>query len=543
MGVAGSGVAGTVVARVLRAQGHDVSLVERGRHPRFALGESSTPLAALSLERLARRYGLEDLADLAAYGRWTRRRVGIRRGLKRGFTFYGHRRGRPYENDDANRHRLLVAANPSREAADAHWYRADVDAHLVERARREGVEVLEETEILGVAPGPHPELRLRRRGRPQSLRFDLLVDATGAGSALPRSLGLTSRADETGLDTGVVWGHLRDVPWLSTVPSAAGAAFPRGPYADERAAVHHLADEGWIYLLRFDHGVTSAGFVLDGERVRSGGDRSPREVWRELLEPYPALREQLADARRDRTMGRIGRLQRWWSRAAGDGWVLTPGTFFFAGPMFSTGIAWSLRAAERIGLALEGRRNLSGGDGAAVQRSLDRYAGLLEAEARQVTRLVSLAWATRRRFPVFAAATHLYFAAASWAEARERVLDRPEGADHWAWTAFLGAEDDVLVSAARRARERHPTWLRVAARAIENGEADPGDGGALEEVGRLVARRNVAGLADPGRRRMYPLDVDALRGSASLLGMDPDELEDRLSRLRGWSALRGSGRR
>lgn len=541
MGIAGSGVAGAVLARVLAAQGHEVTVVERGRHPRFALGESSTPLAALSLERLAERYGLEDLADLAAYGRWTRRRPELRRGLKRGFTFYRHRRGRPFENDEANRARLLVAANPTREAADAHWYRADVDAHLVERARREGVEVLEEAEILDAELASRPRLRIRSEGRTRECRFDLLVDATGAGSVLPRSLGLTSRADETGLDTGVVWGHFRDVPWLSAVPSAAAASFPAGPYPDERAAVHHLVEEGWIYLLRFDHGVTSAGFVVEGARGRSGRPGSPEEAWSRLLEPYPALGEQLGPARRDRPMGRIGRLQRWWSRAAGKGWALMPGTYFFAGPMFSTGIAWSLRAVERIGRVLEAP-DASARRGDAVGRGLRRYADLLEQEALHVARLVRLAWATRRRFPVFAAASHLYFAAASWGEARERVLDAPEAAEAWAWTGFLGADDDALVSAVRRAWERHPIWLRAAGATTEGEGGGSGDGGALEEVGRLVARRNVAGLADPRSRRMYPLDVDALREGAGLLGLEPAELEARLSRLRGWSQLREAGR-
>ena len=51
--VVGSGFAGSLLARVLTVQGHDVVLLERGTHPRFAIGESSTPLANLTLERLA----------------------------------------------------------------------------------------------------------------------------------------------------------------------------------------------------------------------------------------------------------------------------------------------------------------------------------------------------------------------------------------------------------------------------------------------------------------------------------------------------------
>ena len=80
--VVGSGFAGSILARVLARLGRRVVLVERGRHPRFALGESTTPLANIALERLARRYDLPDLHALAAYGRWLRAYPELRRGLK-----------------------------------------------------------------------------------------------------------------------------------------------------------------------------------------------------------------------------------------------------------------------------------------------------------------------------------------------------------------------------------------------------------------------------------------------------------------------------
>src|SRR5688500_5700507 len=56
--VVGAGFAGALAALALRQQGRTVALVERGRHPRFAIGESTTPLTNLLLEELADRYGL-----------------------------------------------------------------------------------------------------------------------------------------------------------------------------------------------------------------------------------------------------------------------------------------------------------------------------------------------------------------------------------------------------------------------------------------------------------------------------------------------------
>ena len=101
--VVGSGFAGALLARLLARQGLAVTLIERGQHPRFAIGESTTPLANLCLGRLRGQYGLPDLHHLAAHGRWLAHLPGLRRGLKRGFTFYRHEAQRPYANDAANR--------------------------------------------------------------------------------------------------------------------------------------------------------------------------------------------------------------------------------------------------------------------------------------------------------------------------------------------------------------------------------------------------------------------------------------------------------
>jgi FADH2 O2-dependent halogenase len=47
LAVVGSGFSGSLLAMIARRLGLSVALLERGRHPRFAIGESSTPLANL----------------------------------------------------------------------------------------------------------------------------------------------------------------------------------------------------------------------------------------------------------------------------------------------------------------------------------------------------------------------------------------------------------------------------------------------------------------------------------------------------------------
>src|SRR5687768_14870879 len=120
-----------------RKLGRSVVLLEKGKHPRFAIGESSTPLANLILEELADRFQLPRIRPLAEWASWQRAYPGIASGLKRGFTFYHHTAGNPFR--DERKEQLLVAASPNDATADTHWYRPDFDAFLVREAQNLGV--------------------------------------------------------------------------------------------------------------------------------------------------------------------------------------------------------------------------------------------------------------------------------------------------------------------------------------------------------------------------------------------------------------------
>jgi FADH2 O2-dependent halogenase len=111
--IVGSGLGGSILAMVARSLGRRVVLLERGRHPRFAIGESSSPLAGLLIEQIAARYALPRLAPLGSYGTWQRHYPHLRCGLKRGFTYYKHEAGRPFVSPRDRSNELLVAASPN----------------------------------------------------------------------------------------------------------------------------------------------------------------------------------------------------------------------------------------------------------------------------------------------------------------------------------------------------------------------------------------------------------------------------------------------
>jgi len=527
--IIGSGFAGSLMARVLAVIGYDVVLLERGTHPRFAIGESSTPLANLSLERLARRYHLPDCYHLAAHGRWVEQYPDVRRGLKRGFTFYRHHPGDDPADPRLPAERLLVAASPNEAISDSHWFRADVDHHFVREAIGAGVEYRDRVELTeAVFDAGGARLAGRRGDESFALRAGFVIDASGPGGFLAQQLAIPPGLERTLTQSGIVFSHFAGVRLMTDV----APHLPAGPYPDDWAAVHHVVDEGWMYSLRFDDGVTSAGFVLSPHGLASVGSNeraSPDEMWRTLLDRYPTLAALFADARPVMPIAHRARIQHRLTRAAGGRWALLPHAFAFVDPLFSTGIAWSLRAVERLALCFE---TAGLGTRAPSAEQLDRYDALLAAEADQIDRVVAGAYEAMAHFDLFAAHAMIYFATVSFAETRQRILGG-DGASHGAWSGFLGVGDSVL--------EPLPMGSLRRLRDITRGERQTGSAAERETyvhwVRGEIAPRNIGGFADPARRHLYPVDLDLLLDRHALLGMTRDQLVAGLPALRGMAPV------
>lgn len=521
--VVGSGFAGSLLARVLALLGYHVVLIERGTHPRFALGESSTPLASLSLERLALRYGMDDCYRLATHGRWLAHLPTLRRGLKRGFTFYRHHPNEPFADRGLDSERLLVAASPDDAVADTHWLRADVDHHLVQRAVAAGVDYRDRVELTSAVIAPDGvRLAGTRAGASLALHAAFVVDASGPGGFLARQLAIPSALDATETRSALVFSHFEGVRSLRDVQPS----LPDGPYPDDRAAVHHLIDEGWLYSLRFDHGVTSAGALLTPRGMAGlcaqGADAAA--IWRALMQRYPTLAGLFADATPAMPLALHSRVQHRLACAAGDRWVLLPHAFAFVDPLFSTGIAWGLRAVERLAIAFE---CAAAGARTPSADVLARYDTALRAEADQIDRLVAGAYEAMAHFDLFAAQAMLYFAAVSFAEVRQRIAADESAA----WRGFLGVDDPVLAGLPAESLRR--------LRRITRGRGDAGHAAERAEftawIADAIAPRNVAGLADPARHNLYPVDLDVLIERHERLGLSRDAVVAALPRLRGRS--------
>lgn len=534
--IVGSGFAGSLLARILATRGLSVALIERGTHPRFAIGESSTPLASLSLERIARRYRLPDCHHLATHGRWLAHHPELRCGLKRGFTFYRHHPGEPFVDRGLDSERLLVAASPDDHVADTHWLRADVDDHMVRAAVAANVRYCDRVELDTMDERPDGvQLTGRRAGASFALDAGFVVDASGPNGFIARQLGIASQLDAMETHSALLFAHFDGVRLMhDLLPS-----LPAGPYPDDWAAVHHIIDEGWMYSLRFDDGLTSAGFALTPAGLqafeeeiareavaaygRAGGDQQAHasddralRLWKRLLCKYPTIGALFSGAVPRMPIALRARMQHRLARAVGDRWALLPSAFAFVDPLFSTGIAWSLRAVERLALCLGGSSPGANTRRAPSVDALARYESLLMREATQIDTLVAGAYAAMPTFDAFVGQTMLYFAAVSFAESRERLAPREDDA----WTGLFGVDDPMLADLPRESLRR----LHARREAATD---------FAEWVAQAIAPRNVAALADPARHNLYPADLDALVARHALLGLSRDQVVAGLPALRG----------
>lgn len=469
------------------------------------------------------RYGLQDCYQLATHGRWLKNLPHLRRGLKRGFTFYRHHPGQPVGTDALAAERLLVAASPNDELSDSHWLRADIDHHFVREALSSGVDYRDHVEVSNVGFRAN-EVRLT--GSRESVPFELaarfVVDASGPAGFLARQLSIPSALGRTHTRSSLVYSHFSGAQMVADVVPG----LPPGPYPDDWAAVHHIVDEGWMYSLRFDDGVTSAGFLLTPSAARSLerelGD--PESVWRELLRRYPILHDAFDGATPLMPIAYRKDIQHRLTRAGGERWVMMPHAFAFVDPLFSTGIAWSLRAVERLALAFE---SVASGSRVPEADFIERYDRTLSAEADQIDLVVAGAYEAMAHFDLFAAQAMLYFAAVSYAEASQRLAP----ADDDAWNGFLGVGDPVLNELPAESVARLSRITRRDARSGSEGERQK----FVDWLSAAIEPRNIAGLADRKRANLYPVDFEALVDGHDRLGMSRSRVLSALPRLRGMS--------
>jgi len=404
--IAGTGLYGTSLGAILARHGARVLLIERGRHPRFALGEALLPQSAIWPFVLGARFDVPELGHLSHADRIVDH-ITSTCGLKHSIGFAWHRPGAPAEADHV--HQLVPPHLPF--YSESHLYRRDVDLFMVEAAQEHGCDYVDETTITDVV-WTNEEVTVSTDDARWSA--DIFVDATGRHSLLAAREGYRDAATEAQTHSRCIFAHVEGLPaiddWLKA--DSEGRRLHDGTF-------HHMFEGGWMWVIPFDNfhrstsPLASIGLMLDPRVHPEDASLSPEEEFHAVVGRFPTMAAQFEGVRAVRPFVRTARLQYTATTSVGPRHVLAPSSYGFVDPLYSSGLVHSFESVFRVASHLLGGLRLDGSSGPRSDFSAASLApidALHRAQWADADRMASTAYAAMRDPRTWAAWTQVWLA-------------------------------------------------------------------------------------------------------------------------------------
>lgn len=344
--VLGSGLAGSILAAILSRHGHSVVMVERGRHPRMAIGESLVPASAMLFWILGQKHEIPEVRTLAHLDSVSRN-VAPSSGVKQGANYAYHRDGQrslhPGESS-------LFIGPKQPIFRESQFFRQDIDHYLVKAAQRHGVHYRDSTIVTGLdIDGKRAAVDLDD-GSTLTARF--VVDASGRNSVLARTFGLREEPCRLRHHSRTIFSHFTNVPPLEEIePDAEGVKVSA---SWSQGTLHHVFDGGWFWVIPFDNyprstsKLVSVGLTVDPRRHPRPDGVEPEKEFASFVDRFPVVKRHLGPARAVRPFVGTDRIQYSSTRAVGERFLLLPHAYGFVDPLFSRGIWRLLEAVDVI---------------------------------------------------------------------------------------------------------------------------------------------------------------------------------------------------
>ena len=306
--VIGGGPAGATISTLLARKGYRVTVLEKGSHPRFHIGESLLPCNMPILEEL----GVMDQV----------KGMGV---VKLGADF-------SMATDEAWRtYYFSRSLNPT----PPHAYevrRSEFDELLFRNATKNGVDTRERVRVTSVEwKADRTSVVHAVDDAKKELVFEAryLVDATGRDTLLSKKLGLKRKNPNHG--SAALFGHFK------------GAV--RRPGDDQGNISIYWFDHGWMWFIPLKDDVMSIGAVCwpDYLKTRTG---STEEFLLSTLKLAPQAYERMKDAELIGEVRATGNYSYTSDKMAGPGWLLVGDAWAFIDPVFSSGVYLAMNGAR-----------------------------------------------------------------------------------------------------------------------------------------------------------------------------------------------------
>ncbi len=324
--IIGSGWSGTLLAAILARQGVDVVVLDKGSHPKFAVGESTIPHTSLLLSILAARWDVPEVDNLA-YPDRIQQHVCTTCGIKRSFGFAYHRPGEPHDRREAQ-----VFGTASKD--ENHLFRQDVDVYLLYTALRYGAKVRQEVDITGLAIDRKGVRVTLRSG--EEVRARYVADATGFRSVVADALDLRETPTSIRHQSRSMFTHMINVAPFDEEERPFQLSW-------QQSTLHHVFDGGWFWLIPFNNQpgstnpVVSVGLTVDPRKHPRTG-LGPEAEFCEFARRFPSVGPQFEHAKAVRPWVSTDRIQYSSKRTTGYRFTLMSHASGFVDPLYSRGL-------------------------------------------------------------------------------------------------------------------------------------------------------------------------------------------------------------
>ena len=313
--VIGGGPAGSTVSAFLAMKGLRVTLLEKGHHPRFHIGESLLPMNLRILERLGVLDEVHDIG-IPKYGaEFNVDRVGATPQ-----TFYFDR-----AMGDSPPHAYEVR-------------RSEFDNILLRNAARKGVTVIEGERVTEVETGPDRQTvhSVAESGEQTIWNCRLVIDTSGRDTVLSRRDNLKKKNPQH--NSAAIFGHFKNAV--------------RRLGRDEGNISIYWFEHGWFWMIPLKDGMMSVGAVCLPEYLKSRRSSPENFLW-DTIALCPGVNERMRDAELAGPAQATGNYSYTSERMYGEGYLLVGDAFAFVDPVFSSGVYLAMTSAEKAADAVD----------------------------------------------------------------------------------------------------------------------------------------------------------------------------------------------
>ncbi len=332
--ILGAGLGGTMLAAILARQGRRVLVLEKGSHPRFAVGEALLPQSTLWMWILSQRFDVPEIQHLTRTDS-IHRHVGPTCGVKRALGFVYHEEGK--RQDPLKSNLLIAPATPL--TSESHLFRQDVDLYMLNAARRYGAVYRDHVDVTDFQIDDDGVRLQTDAGDEFRARF--LVDGAGYRSPVATRFGLRETPTRLETQSRSIFTHVLGMkPYDETLlPGESPGLSARW----SEGTLHHVFEGGWFWIIPFNNvpgsqnPLCSVGLTLNMKRHPDTG-LPPEEEFFRFVERYPSIAQQFEGARVARDWVKTGRLQYSATGGAGDRYFLMAHAHGFIDALYSRGL-------------------------------------------------------------------------------------------------------------------------------------------------------------------------------------------------------------